>query len=156
MDWARLLFSQGFGTRRECEALVAAGRVMHAGHSVTFDDDVVPDEGLAFEVDGQGWPYHERALILLPCGIQRSRRRGWIGGRGVEQQAVREAAGDRAHYHGSTGERLAVDLQPGDAPRAKRQRAQLQAQQLVEIAVLRLEMLWGEEGPLAPEDEIER
>jgi len=76
MDWPRLLFSQGFGTRRECEALVAAGRVVHAGRAVTFDDAVVPDEGLAFEVDGQGWPYHERALILLhkPAGYECSQK----------------------------------------------------------------------------------
>jgi 16S rRNA pseudouridine516 synthase len=76
MDWPRLLFSQGFGTRRECEALVAAGRVTHAGRVAGFDDEIAPAEGLVFEVDARAWPYHERALILLhkPAGYECSQK----------------------------------------------------------------------------------
>ena len=76
MDWPRLLFSQGFGTRRECEAVVAAGRVMHAGRVVGFDDEIDAVEGLAFAFDGCAWPYHERALILLhkPAGYECSQK----------------------------------------------------------------------------------
>ena len=31
MQLSQILFSQGFGTRRDCEALVLAGLVAHAG-----------------------------------------------------------------------------------------------------------------------------
>ncbi len=76
MNWAQVLFSQGFGTRRECEGLVAAGRVSHAGRVVGFDDTIDAAEGLGFDVDGRAWPYHERALILLhkPGGYECSQR----------------------------------------------------------------------------------
>lgn len=76
MDWPRLLFSQGFGTRRACEALVAAGRVAHAGRTVGFDEAVEPVDGLPFHVDGREWPYHERALLLLhkPAGYECSQK----------------------------------------------------------------------------------
>jgi 16S rRNA pseudouridine516 synthase len=76
VNWAQVLFSQGFGTRRECEGLVAAGRVAHAGRVVGFDDAIDVAEGLGFEVDGRAWPYHEHALILLhkPGGYECSQK----------------------------------------------------------------------------------
>jgi 16S rRNA pseudouridine516 synthase len=77
MRWPALLFSQGFGTRRDCAGLVAAGRVRHAGRVVGPDDDEVDAlEGLAFEVDGRTWQYHARALVLLhkPAGYECSQR----------------------------------------------------------------------------------
>jgi 16S rRNA pseudouridine516 synthase len=76
VDWPRLLFSQGFGTRRACEALVAAGRVAHAGRTVGFDEAVEAVDGLSFHVDGREWPYHERALLLLhkPAGYECSQK----------------------------------------------------------------------------------
>jgi 16S rRNA pseudouridine516 synthase len=79
MRWSQLLFSQGFGTRRECEALVLAGRVRHAGHTVDDpDDDVDVTPGFEFEVEGRTWPYAEHALILLhkPAGYECSQRPG--------------------------------------------------------------------------------
>jgi 16S rRNA pseudouridine516 synthase len=76
MNWSQLLFTQGFGTRRECAGLVAAGRVQCAGRVVGAGEQAVPAEGLEFEVDGQRWPYHERALVLLhkPAGFECSQR----------------------------------------------------------------------------------
>ena len=69
---AQVLFSQGFGTRRQCAALIAAGQVQIGG--VTVDDPraVVPTEGLVFVVAGQAWPYRARALVLLhkPLGYE--------------------------------------------------------------------------------------
>jgi 16S rRNA pseudouridine516 synthase len=62
---AHLLFTQGFGTRRECEGLVASGHVTVQGQVV--DDpfaDVAP-EGLLFGVRGERWPYHEHALLVM-------------------------------------------------------------------------------------------
>jgi 16S rRNA pseudouridine516 synthase len=79
MRWSQLLFSQGFGTRRGCEALLLGGRVRHAGREVEDpDEEVAPDEGFEFEVEGRRWPYHERALLLLhkPAGYECSQRPG--------------------------------------------------------------------------------
>jgi len=76
MRWSHLLFTQGFGTRRECEALVAAGRVRSLGRAVDDADEAAPIEGHAFEVDGKVWPYHGKALVLLhkPAGYECSQR----------------------------------------------------------------------------------
>jgi 16S rRNA pseudouridine516 synthase len=79
MRWSQLLFTQGFGTRRECEALVLASRVRHAGQTVDDpDDDVDVTAGFEFEVEGRTWPYAEHALILLhkPAGYECSQRPG--------------------------------------------------------------------------------
>lgn len=75
MRWSQVLFSQGFGTRRECAALLAAGQLRHAGRVIEDDADV-DTEGLAFEVAGRAWPFNERALILLhkPAGYECSTR----------------------------------------------------------------------------------
>jgi 16S rRNA pseudouridine516 synthase len=76
MRWPQLLFTQGFGTRRECEALVAAGRVAHDGRAVAFDDEVEPYDALRFDVDGQPWSFHASALVLLhkPAGYECSQK----------------------------------------------------------------------------------
>lgn len=78
MRWSQLLFSQGFGTRRECEQLLLAGRVAHLGRTVQDPDGEVEVDGLEFEVEGRSWPYRERALILLhkPAGYECSQRPG--------------------------------------------------------------------------------
>lgn len=79
MRWSQLLFSQGFGTRRHCEALLFDGRVRQGGRSVEDPDEKVePAEGFEFEVEGRRWPYHERALLLLhkPAGYECSQRPG--------------------------------------------------------------------------------
>lgn len=79
MRWQQLLFSQGFGTRRDCDALVFAGRVAHAGRTIEHpDDEVEAHDGMLFEVEGKSWPYHAQALILLhkPAGVECSRKPG--------------------------------------------------------------------------------
>ena len=69
---AQVLFSQGFGTRRHCAALISAGEVSIGG--VVHDDPqaLVPIEGLVISVLGQVWPYHAKALVLLhkPAGYE--------------------------------------------------------------------------------------
>ncbi len=69
---AQILFSQGFGTRRRCAALIADGLVQVGG--ATLDDPLVElaVEGLEFTVQGQAWPYHAKALVLLhkPAGYE--------------------------------------------------------------------------------------
>ncbi len=61
-----LLFSQGFGTRRVCAGLVAAGQVRVAGQVVTDPALDLDPEGLQFEVEGQAWTWYATALVLLP------------------------------------------------------------------------------------------
>ena len=72
MKPAELLFTQGFGTRRECAALVAHGLLEIDGVGVVDDPDRELDaEGLRFRVrGGERWPYRERALVVLhkPAG----------------------------------------------------------------------------------------
>ena len=76
MKLSQLLFSQGFGPRRECEGLIVSGHVTLAG--VVCDDpffDIDP-EGLVFCVRGVAWPYHAKALIVLnkPAGHECSQK----------------------------------------------------------------------------------
>ena len=75
MYWSQLLFSQGFGTRRVCAGLIASQCVRASGQ-VVEDDEVEAVEGLAFEVNGQPWAYHEKALVLLhkPAGYECSQK----------------------------------------------------------------------------------
>ena len=76
MQLTQILFSQGFGSRRECAGLIAHGLVKVGG--VTVDD---PHQDFAthnfnFEVRGLLWPFKEKALILLhkPSGYECSQK----------------------------------------------------------------------------------
>ncbi len=73
---SQLLFSQGFGSRRECEARIAAGEVAIAGVTCTDPNEAFVTEGLVLQVQGHDWPYHEHALIVLhkPVGYECSAR----------------------------------------------------------------------------------
>jgi 16S rRNA pseudouridine516 synthase len=72
---SQMLFTQGFGTRRECAALAGAGAVRIGCAVVDDPDKEVFPAGLVFEVGGQTWPYRERALVMLhkPAGYECSR-----------------------------------------------------------------------------------
>jgi 16S rRNA pseudouridine516 synthase len=72
----QVLFSQGFGTRRECSGLIQHGLVRVAG-AVLDDPDVDLDiDGLRFEVRGVEWAFHAKALLMLnkPAGYECSRK----------------------------------------------------------------------------------
>ncbi|SAK42010.1 ribosomal small subunit pseudouridine synthase A [Caballeronia pedi] len=76
MDLETLLYSQGFGSRRQCRGIVAEGRVRIDG--VMRDDphaDLPVTPGLEFEVDDHRWTYREKAYIALnkPAGYECSR-----------------------------------------------------------------------------------
>jgi 16S rRNA pseudouridine516 synthase len=73
---AAVLFSQGFGTRRECAARVQAGTVRIDGRICTDPDEPVATDDLVFSVDGREWAFHARALVLLhkPAGYECSMR----------------------------------------------------------------------------------
>jgi 16S rRNA pseudouridine516 synthase len=76
MYWSQLLFTQGFGTRRVCAGLIATRAVSANGRVIDDDVEVEAVEGLAFEVNGQPWAYHEKALVLLhkPAGYECSQK----------------------------------------------------------------------------------
>ena len=71
-----LLFSQGFGSRRECAGLLGAGVVRIAGTVQTDPASAWPAEGLALEVEGQPWTCQAQALVLLhkPAGYECSQK----------------------------------------------------------------------------------
>jgi 16S rRNA pseudouridine516 synthase len=76
MKLSQLLFSQGFGARRECEGLILGGHVTLEGRICTDPFLEVDPFGLSFCVRGQRWPYHAKALVLLhkPAGYECSQK----------------------------------------------------------------------------------
>jgi 16S rRNA pseudouridine516 synthase len=72
MRIAQVLFSQGFGTRRECDGRVLAGMVSVGGRVIDDPDEDMPVAGLVFSVEGRDWRYFEKALVLLhkPAGYE--------------------------------------------------------------------------------------
>ncbi|CAB3759312.1 pseudouridine synthase [Paraburkholderia solisilvae] len=70
-----ILFSQGFGSRRQCRALIADGRVAIDGNTLPDPDADLDVAGLTFTVDGVAWPYREFAYLVLnkPAGYECSR-----------------------------------------------------------------------------------
>jgi len=76
MKLAQLLFSQGFGSRRDCDELIHGGTVEIGGIVVDDPDAVVDPAGLQFSVQGKPWAYHERAIVMLhkPAGYECSQK----------------------------------------------------------------------------------
>lgn len=62
---AQVLFSQGFGTRRDCEGLVSLGLVAVDGVKHDDPDEPIDPKGVMLTVEGRDWPYREKALIVL-------------------------------------------------------------------------------------------
>ncbi|KVT89041.1 16S rRNA pseudouridine(516) synthase [Burkholderia ubonensis] len=75
MDLESILFTQGFGSRRQCRGLVDAARVAVAGAPCTDPDAEFDTDGLVVSVDGVAWPFHARAYLALnkPAGYECSR-----------------------------------------------------------------------------------
>ena len=71
-----ILFSQGFGSRRECAGLLARHLVRVAGKTVADPAADFNPSGLAFEVEGQAWTCYPQALVLLhkPSGYECSQK----------------------------------------------------------------------------------
>ncbi|MEO6407819.1 MAG: 16S rRNA pseudouridine(516) synthase [Burkholderiaceae bacterium] len=76
MRLSQVLFSQGFGARRECAGLIAGGHVTLAGAVCDDPFHDVPTEGLVLGVRGVLWPFHAQALIVLnkPAGYECSQK----------------------------------------------------------------------------------
>lgn len=69
---ARLLQSQGMGTRRSCSARIKAGEVSVNGNPCTNPDALFDTTDLQFSLDGETWQYREKAYIALhkPAGYE--------------------------------------------------------------------------------------
>jgi 16S rRNA pseudouridine516 synthase len=76
MRLAQVLFSQGFGTRRECDGLILAGEVSIGGTVLDDPDHDVDPQGLVFRVSGRDWPYCAQAYLMLhkPVGHECSQK----------------------------------------------------------------------------------
>jgi 16S rRNA pseudouridine516 synthase len=73
----KLLQSQGFGTRRDCEILIADGVVAWNGEAIEYIDDAFePIEGTAFSVRNESHHYRAKAYIVLnkPAGYECSQK----------------------------------------------------------------------------------
>lgn len=76
MTLDRILQSQGFGTRKWCSELVAAGEVNIAGETITDSRAVIETGGLVFRIFGEEWAYREHVYIALnkPANFECSRK----------------------------------------------------------------------------------
>ena len=72
----KILFSQGFGTRRYCSDLVYADLVKVNGVLADDPEEKISTENLQLEVDGEDWEYHEKAYIAFhkPVGYECSHK----------------------------------------------------------------------------------
>jgi len=61
----KILFSQGFGTRRHCANLVLAELVKVNGDLIDDPDALISLENLSFEVEGAEWTYQEKAYVAF-------------------------------------------------------------------------------------------
>jgi 16S rRNA pseudouridine516 synthase len=76
MRIAQILFSQGFGSRRECAGLLQHGLVRVAGRVLEDPHEEFELQGLVFEVQGRAWTYQAQALLMLhkPAGYECSQK----------------------------------------------------------------------------------
>lgn len=72
----RILQSQGFGSRKWCAELIAAGEVSIAGATVTDSRAALETSGLEFTIFGELWTYREHVYIALhkPADFECSRK----------------------------------------------------------------------------------
>jgi 16S rRNA pseudouridine516 synthase len=72
----RILQSQGFGTRKWCSEMIAAGEVSIAGETITDTRSVIDTDGLVFRIFDESWVYREHVYIALnkPVDFECSRK----------------------------------------------------------------------------------
>jgi len=73
---SQVLYSQGFGSRRECAALIHNGLVTLAGQVCDDASRELPTAGLVIGVRGEAWPFHATALVVMhkPAGYECSQK----------------------------------------------------------------------------------
>ncbi|HRK57711.1 MAG TPA: 16S rRNA pseudouridine(516) synthase, partial [Burkholderiaceae bacterium] len=77
MRLEQLLYSQGFGSRRQCADLVHRGAVSIKGRVCDDPDELIwPTEAFEFSVGDSVWPYFAKAVLLMhkPAGFECSQR----------------------------------------------------------------------------------
>ncbi len=69
---AQILYSQGFGSRRDCAALLKRGALSIAGSVIRDAEKLIDTDALHFSVDDCAWQYTEKAYIMLhkPAGTE--------------------------------------------------------------------------------------
>lgn len=72
----QILYGQGFGTRRECAALIERGEVSIDGAVQRSGESDINVDGLALTVAGKPWPFHAQAYLMLnkPAGYECSHK----------------------------------------------------------------------------------
>lgn len=72
----KILFSQGFGTRRHCSQLVLADLIQVNGILAQDPDEAIFPDNLLFTIDGQKWAYQEKAYLVFnkPTGYECSHK----------------------------------------------------------------------------------
>ena len=72
MQLERILHSQGFGSRKLCRILCYDERVAVNGELCDDPSADIATEGLVLTVDGEDWPYFEKAYLMLnkPAGYE--------------------------------------------------------------------------------------
>ncbi|MFA6204015.1 MAG: pseudouridine synthase [Gallionella sp.] len=72
----RILHTQGFGTRKYCRQLIAAGAIRIGGDTITDTNTPIETDGLEFSVDDEHCIYRERIYVALnkPANIECSRK----------------------------------------------------------------------------------
>lgn len=72
----RILHTQGFGTRKWCRQLIAAGEVSIAGSVLMDSDTAIETDGLEFTVFDELWTYRKQVYIALnkPANFECSRK----------------------------------------------------------------------------------
>lgn len=76
MKLQQILYSQGFGTRRECTALIEQGAVSINGDVQRRGDIEFAVDGLTLTVHGVPWLFHAQAYLMLnkPAGFECSHK----------------------------------------------------------------------------------
>ena len=76
MKLQQILYSQGFGTRRECTVLVERGAVSINSEVQWRSDAEISINDLTLTVDGTPWPFHAQAYLMLnkPAGFECSHK----------------------------------------------------------------------------------
>lgn len=72
----KILFSQGFGTRRHCNNLVFAELVKVNGVLIEDPQELFSPVNLLLTIEGQDWEFHEKAYIVFhkPAGYECSHK----------------------------------------------------------------------------------
>ncbi len=62
----QVVFSQGFGTRYDCNTLILNGKFSYKGKVINDPGENIPIvDGDVFHIDGRQWLFYEKAIVML-------------------------------------------------------------------------------------------